>query len=35
MKNEIVIKNETKIEDLIYEVRGMQVMLASEILATK
>jgi len=33
--NEIVVKENTKIEDMIYEVREKQVMLDSEISATK
>lgn len=33
--NDIVNKEETKIENLIYEIRGKQVMLDSEISATK
>ena len=33
--NEIIEKRNIKIEDMIYEVRGKQVMLDSEISATK
>ncbi len=33
--NDIVNKEEIKIENLIYEIRGKQVMLDSEISATK
>ena len=33
--NEVVVKNEVNIENLIYEIRGVQVMLDSEISATK
>ena len=33
--NEIIEKENIMIEDLIYEVRGIQVMLDSEISATK
>ena len=33
--NDIVSKDEIKIENLIYEIRGKQVMLDSEISATK
>ena len=29
--NEIIVKDEVKIEDLIYEVRGVQVMLDSDL----
>ena len=33
--NEVIVKNEVNIENLIYEIRGVQVMLDSEISATK
>ena len=33
--NEIIVKDDIKIENLIYEVRGKQVMLDSEISRTK
>ena len=33
--NQLLINNEIKIENLIYEVRGIQVMLDSEISTTK
>ena len=33
--NEIIVKDNIKIENLIYEIRGKQVMLDSEISATK
>ena len=33
--NEIIEKDETKVENMIYEVRGKQVMLDREISATK
>ena len=33
--NELLVNEKIKIEDLIYEVRGKQVMLDSEISATK
>ena len=33
--NEVLEKEETKIENMIYEIRGVQVMLDSEISATK
>ncbi len=33
--NNVIVKNEVVIEDLIYEIRGKQVMLDSEISATK
>ena len=33
--NEIIVKDNIKIENMIYEVRGKQVMLDSEISATK
>ena len=33
--NEIIEKEEIKIENMIYEIRGVQVMLDSEISATK
>ena len=33
--NEVIVKNEVNIENLIYEIRGDQVMLDSEISATK
>ena len=33
--NEVITKENIKIEDMIYEIRGKQVMLDSEISATK
>ena len=33
--NEVIEKEEIKIEDMIYEIKGVQVMLDSEISATK
>ncbi len=33
--NDLIIKDNIKIEDLIYEVRGKQVMIDKEISATK
>ena len=33
--NEIIVKDNIKIENMIYEVRGKKVMLDSEISATK
>ena len=33
--NEILIKEEIKVENMIYEIRGKQVMLDREISATK
>ena len=33
--NDLVVKEDIKIENMIYEVRGKQVILASEISATK
>lgn len=33
--NEVVTKEDIKIENMIYEIRGKQVMLDSEISATK
>lgn len=33
--NEVILKENIKIENLIYEIRGVQVMLDSEILRTK
>ena len=33
--NEVIEKENIKIEDMIYEIRGVQVMLDSEISATK
>ena len=33
--NEVIVKNEVNIENVIYEIRGVQVMLDSEISATK
>ena len=33
--NEIITKEDIKIENMIYEIRGKQVMLDSEISATK
>ena len=33
--NELNMENNIKIENLIYEIRGKQVMLDSEIIATK
>ena len=33
--NEVIIKDTIKIEDMIYEIRGKQVMLDSELVVTK
>ena len=33
--NEIILKEKIKVENIIYEIRGKQVMLDSEISATK
>ena len=33
--NELIVKEDIKIENMIYEIRGKQVMLDSEISATK
>lgn len=33
--NDLIIKEDIKIENMIYEIRGKQVMLDSEISATK